>query len=358
MSKEHSGKAIEVRTIVLLGATWIVCLSLCAIGIFDRLGDPFAVHNDLTTSIYWMHRIADPGLFPGDLVAEYEHFRSTAFIENLYRIGSRFADPVTMSRYFPFGVICFLTPIGFAIGRSLAGNAGGPVMAITLVVTTWYFGPGPGTSGELAILVNAGLALGFLRGNSVLAGALMILAALIYPPSALVGGGAFFLWLLLDQGGAPDRRKGNWPVFLLCGALSALILAAHRFTGESAFGPMVTKAQMLAMPEFGPYGQLPYFFDSWFDHLRSGTTGLELRGPMIFLLISAGILLLIHGASLLKKLRSPLWLFLAAGVLWFFLAHALLLKLLAPSKYIVQPLAIVLCCICTAGVLGFRSLQG
>ena len=248
--------ADRLRTGVVLVVTWIVCLSLCAIGISDRLADPFAVHNDLVISVYWMHLYNDPGLFPDDLMAEFSSSRTSPAIELIYRIGSIFIDPVTLSRLFPLGVVFLLTPIGFFLGRRLAGDAGGALAAHTLVLTTWYFGPGPGTSGELAILVNTGLALALARKNAPLAGALIVLAALAYPPSALVGGLAFGLWIVTDRNASGHSRLRRAFFFIGSGAAAGAILMARLRSGISSFGPMVTGEEMATMEEFGPDGRL------------------------------------------------------------------------------------------------------
>lgn len=349
----HSDKE-RVQAFLFLAASYLACLSVCIFGIFDRLLDPFAVHNDLTTSIFWMHRLTDPNLFPNDLMAQYSASRVSPAIFAIYRLGTLVTDPVTLSRFFPFGIILLLTPLTFFIGRRLAGNAGGLFTSILVTTSTWYFGPGPGTSGELAILVNCLLALALLAKNAYWLGGAVILASLAYPPSALVGGLAFALWVLTDVLAKRGNRR-NFLTLFASGAVALGVLLSSYAGAPSRFGSMVTRTQMESMPEFGPQGRIPYFFGSFWERLQSGTTGIELQAPMIFLLLAAGVLLATRFSAMRKKFPLPACLFPVSGTILFFISGLLMLKLLAPSKYLVQPLAITCCCIITAGVFSIQA---
>jgi hypothetical protein len=353
----HENGSFGKRTVYFFALALILCLAFTTLGIRDRITNPYAHSNDLTTSIYWMNRNIDPALYPNDLLADYSSDRTTPVIEAIYRFGSIFTTPYQISRFFPFFITLCFVPLAFFLGLKFGGDEAGFLMAVSLFLVTWYQGPGPGTSGELAILINIGVACALAYKSPIALAVLMIFAAVAYPPAALVAGMACVVWIVFGVAKKSFDKK-SIGTLVVGGGVALSYMVVKYLGGSSAFGEMVTRDQMRTMPEFGAGGVFPFFFESLWPMLQSDNVGIELHAPMIFLIFISVVLFVFQKKKLLEQIPMLIGVWLACGVVGFVLAHVFMLHLLAPAKYLVQPLLITLCCVCIGGIMSIRNQKG
>ncbi|MGH8582023.1 MAG: hypothetical protein ACREWG_04390, partial [Gammaproteobacteria bacterium] len=82
------------------------------------------MEGDLDQHVWWMHRFADPLLFPGDFIADF--FSRTALAppgyQGLYRVLVPYFDPQCVAEALPFGLMALVAALSFLIGRRAAGG--------------------------------------------------------------------------------------------------------------------------------------------------------------------------------------------------------------------------------------------
>ena len=315
----------------------VIVVSVLAVYFLPVLMRHDVYSYDAAQHISWMYRFSDPSLFPNCEMRDYfsSNFAPLGF-RWIYGVLARIIDAKVASELLPFP-LAILTVIGaFSLGRLVTdGNVIGGTASAALVLFGGlagldfnYMNPIAGglqRSFALPILVFG--VLGTIRRRPLLTAAMMLASVLFYPPAFLV------LALFQITVSALDivrRQTPSWGTLWL--ALSGVISVGvlWRMQEQSAaYGPILTLAEMLRMPDFYAGGvfytqilftnKLGYFFNA-------------------FLMGVPGVLAWIVGVTacawwLRRAIRVEAWLMLLSGFLLYGLAYAFLFRLYDPGRY-------------------------
>lgn len=323
------------------------------------LGDPWVVNDDTRQQLFWMQRWLDPGLYPGDWLADYSRRYVTWGVQGVYRLAAICCSPLQFSKILAGLEFIALGGLLFALGRGLGGRAtgwgvlcfywlspfflhtisgglarsfGAPLMALFWL--SWQQGrrsPGEAARG----LPRAGLLLSLLL--------LGIFLPYIYALCALALG---LGWLIsrLRLAAAPPAPWKWWEYALLAASALPVLFYNQQLAG-SGFGPMASAEQMQGDPVFGPLGRFPIvpvpslFFELVGRPLERLLPFREL-GPALGIVVAVVLAVLLwNGARAISwrtlgKRLQPLLFLLLASLLLYFAARALLLALFIPSRYL------------------------
>jgi hypothetical protein len=176
------------------------------------------------------------------------------------------------------------------------------------------------------------------------------LQALFYPLVPFISSGILLLRLLDWQSGklrfSQERRDY---LFGATGVAVALLALVPYMLASSKFGPSITAAQAIKMPEYWSGGRVGYYFlnpwEFWLDGRDSGIFAL-LSPPQLFIGLLLPILLRYPSrfplANQVKSTVKILLQIVVASVFMFFAAHALAFKLHFPSRYTFHTFQMVL----------------
>lgn len=308
-----------------------------------------------------MARFRDPELFRDDLIADYFQSLAPAGYTALYWALSRAIDPAQASKLLPPLLGLATALFTFLLTRQLHPSPTGAFLASVLL--SWYLWQyddlASATPRAFQAPLLAAQVWALLSGRSLLGAVLVGLSPLFYPVAgvlglALLGARLIRLrrWRLTLA-----RQRSAWVAFLVAAVLVAAVLLPEQLIGLR-FGPQYGLDRMREMPEFGPYGRVPFFVADAYDYwAESHLSGLDLRLthpplghlPVLFeYLILAALLpaLLLFrrsaGADRLGIRAEILLQLLLVSVGLFFLAHLLLPGLYLPSRYVKWSLPLVL----------------
>ncbi|MHC0055650.1 hypothetical protein [Actibacterium sp. D379-3] len=323
----------------------------------DALASPFSlVQDDGRHFVVWLRRLADPGLFPNDPIADYFH----NLTPQTYRLLAWPAVPlgIDMELWHLF----VLTPL--AVGTFLwAANRFVALVvpdAVTRVIVVTYMmlavfrdvPLGLPRSFREAIVLGA-LAL-FLRGRTLPLIVVMGVGANLYPASAAVVGVTMLVASLWRWGAA--RRADRAEVLRL------FVAAAASFAGLGLFlwqagdaGATVTLTEAREMPIFGPGGRTMFFSGDDLAVILCNRRGgllpfcIKDAGAITLALTVAG---LVVGWLALRRLapqsdatasrgRQALVALVAVGIVLALLAWTVAFKAHLPSRYRIVSLDIV-----------------
>ncbi|MGH7793003.1 MAG: hypothetical protein ACREOB_11880, partial [Thermodesulfobacteriota bacterium] len=87
------------------------------------ISNPYIASGDQKQQLFWMYRFQDPELFKNDLLTD---FLSSGKLEPpgysfLYRVASRFIDPLLFSKVIPILLVIISVLYMFRLGKSLGG---------------------------------------------------------------------------------------------------------------------------------------------------------------------------------------------------------------------------------------------
>lgn len=295
------------------------------------------VQDDARQHVFWMARFRDSTLFPHDLIANYFQAVAPAGYKAIYWVFAKLGvEPLLLSRLLP-AVIGILTAyLAFRFFLRLTKDARGAFFASVLLCQLVWFKNDVISATPRAFVYPLFLAfLLFLLQRRVLLCLLMLaLEGLIYPQAAFVSAGVLIFQLikLQDRHLVFSRERADY--FLALGGLAVLAAVLIPFASTiSEFGPVITRAQASALPEFLKHGRSQFFIQGagfWLTSARSGLWPGAIPSHIIALAI-AGALLLFVSAKVPQRgtLRTVA---LTAIGLWA-AAHLLLFKLHLPARY-------------------------
>ena len=357
----------------------------------------YVVQDDARQHIFWMQRFVDARLFPGDLIADYFQSLAPAGYSSFYRLMAALGiDPLLSSKLLPpvLGLIATIYCFGCTL-ELLPVPLAGFVACLLLNQSLWMkFDLVSATPRAFLYPLFLASLYYLLRQNLVGTCAAIALLGLFYPQLVLVVSGVLFLRLvtggkglksLLINSGArlklllqspvrcavrtllksPVRcavrtlrtegerlkhllrkKEYRFSAIALGIAFAVILPYALRSTG---YGPAITRAEAIAMPEFWPGGRSTFFNSNpiyfWAIGERSGILP-PLLPPLIWLGIFLPILQkypdlfpLVQQIDKRAKLLSEM---MVVSVGLFFAAHAVLFRLYLPSRYMEHSSRVVL----------------
>ncbi|WP_243440117.1 hypothetical protein [Fundidesulfovibrio soli] len=314
-----------------------------------RLFNPFAINDDVRQQLYWMQRWLDPQLYPPSLLNGYAQAYVSPGVKALYGFASPFIGPLAFSKVLSgllFVAQCLLVR---GVGLRLGGRAvSWACMAMVWLMPFFIDNISGGLARAFASPLLALFVLLFLSGGWAMFA--VLLQGLFIPyiglPCFLAGG-------LCDAAKLFKGRLKPTPLWVL-GWISALggVAAAwwaNAHVQELGFGPLVSLAETVGRPEFGPKGRLeiaplpnPFLDFVYYPFegvglfkefgLAAGIVTLVLLAPALWFGLRS-----INRKLLVKRLR-PLWCVGTAFLLFYVAARMVAFTLFLPDRYVQYPL--------------------
>jgi hypothetical protein len=329
------------------GLTLLYATVLAVLTWAEITEQPFYIPDDARQHVFWMQRFVDPELFPNDWIADYFQSVAPLGFAWIYRGAAMVGiPPLTFNAILP-ALLIELTAIAifFTCLELCALPAAGFAASVLLAQSIEYTSSvASGTPKAFVFLVTLLFWYGWLRRSWWLTGASILLQGLFYPPTVLLSAGVLMLGLIERRPGGHWQLVRDRRVWQLTG--TGLVIAAGIILqyglSSSEFGPTITAAAALEMPEFYRGGRGQFFRPSVIDYLLYGRSGLQLYNaltPVTNVLALAFPILLgcPKRFPLITAVRPPiglLWRVLATSAVWFVIAHRVLFKLHLPNRYV------------------------
>jgi len=316
----------------------------------------YVVQDDARQHVFWMQRFTDPELFPNDLIADYFQGVAPFGYTGLYRLAAALGiPPHIFSKILP-PILGVLTAwVTYEISWALL-----PVPLASFIASV-SFSQSLAYSDELSSATPRAflypLLLAFLyfliRQKPWLYVGSVILLALFYPQVALICLGILAIRLIEWQ----NRRlwlTKDWAKYgqfaIAFGAVAAIVLLSQT---QPDFGPVISRAEAMSMPEFQIGGRNVFFTEglNFWLHDRAGL--FHRRGFTPATIIAGALLPILLWMPVHSRWRSQLnprvWVLfqlLIASLGLFFLAHLLLFQLHLPSRYASHSIRAILALAC------------
>ncbi len=326
----------------------------------QAFANPFIVQDDARQHVFWMQRFLDPDLFPNDLIADY--FQSVApwGYRLLYQIGAWLQiEPFTFNKLLPLPITLVITLYCFKLTLALLPVPFAAFTSTVLLNQTLWMNSDVASATPRAFIYP--LLVAFLyyvvQGKLFPCLLTLILQGLFYPQTLLLSLGVFTLrmvrWRKEQSWLQPwkklawsDRQQRRFSLIAFGTAFGILLIYAMQ---SSAYGPTISKAEALQLPEFFSGGRSSFFSDDFFKYWLRGRSGILHRKLFTPATQALGLLLpfFFLGKSrptLLKHTQKLgiLTQLALTSIGMFFIAHLLLFKLHLPSRYVQHSLRIVL----------------
>jgi hypothetical protein len=358
----------------IVGLAWLLAALALSLLFASRtmapaFGPREAIQDDARQHVFWTLRFRDPELFRDDLIADYYQSIAPPGYAALYWAVSFFVDPLFATKLLPFILGAGAALFVFLFARRLHPSPRAAFLATVLLSWyVWQYDDLPSASARAFLLpVLASMLWALAADRPTVAAALTGVISLFYPAGAAIGVALLGVRLLRRPGGESLRwrrwprlttDRASWLAFGVATVLAVAVLLPSQLAG-SRFGPTISFARALAMPEFGPGGRSAFFvgdaFGYWVESYRSG---LDLRvfdqaPPYVPILFKYAALASLLPVLLLLRRRLPtvrmldrrallLLQLLAASFALFFLAHLVLFRLYLPSRFVQWSLPLVL----------------
>ncbi|HIK09183.1 MAG TPA: hypothetical protein IGS52_02765 [Oscillatoriaceae cyanobacterium M33_DOE_052] len=322
----------------------------------------YVVQDDARQHVFWMERFLVPGLFPGDLIADY--FQSVAPLGyvKLYQLGAILGiSPLLLNKLLPLPLGILTTILTFRLSMRLFPVPMAGFMASLILNQSLWMKDDLASATPRAFVYPLFLAflLFLLEGSLLPCLGTIILTGLFYPQSVLVEAGILTLRLLWSETGFLRLRKRQLVLetgllkrngmFELAGLVTALGVMLPYVWQTSDFGPTISLAAAKELPEFWSGGRSEFFTDRldefWLSSRRSGCLPNRMAVACWFGLLLPLVQRYSQTFPLTKKISHDIIILpqitITAFTL-FFAAHILLFTLHLPSRYTTHTLQIVL----------------
>jgi hypothetical protein len=339
-------KPYDPRTILWLALALASSILFARLALQEALAGNYVTQDDGRQHIFWAARFVDPGLFPGDLIADYFQSIAPAGYRAVYKSAAALGlDPSLFSKLLPAALGLATTLFCFAASMRLIPVPGAAFIGSLVLNESLWLRKGLVSATPRAFAPPLFMAFVYflLRGST--AGALITIAlmGLFFPSIALIALGVYMLrvvrvekWRLKFS---RERRDWTLSAAALCVAAVALLPYA---IDSSSFGPVVTANEARAMPEFLPKGRMVVFrqgfIDYWFTGSHTGMFSSSLFSPLA---MAAGLLLPIlflfpRRMPLVKNISTGISLIpkiVIVSIGLFIAANLLLFRLYLPSRF-------------------------
>jgi hypothetical protein len=341
--------------------------SICpVIAMQKAFSSEFVVQDDARQHVFWMSRFADPGLFPGDLIADY--FQSVApwGYSTLYRAFAWLGiAPLLLHKCLPIVLYWITTVYAFGATLQLLPIPFAGFLTTLLLNQSLWMRDDIISATPVAFVYPLFFAFLYYLLKRSLWPCLgtIALQGLFYPQCVFIYSGVLLLQLLKWRSGSlrlSDNQRDYW--FSGLGLAVAFLVMLPYALKSSAFGPVLSGAEARSMFTLSEMGWSAFFSDRplefWFCGKRSGMLPFEwctansvftpevdnlppnpLRMfllPHLWLALSLPLLLKFTRLPLValvsRKVRVLPQMILVSVSL-FFLAHALIFKLHLPNRY-------------------------
>jgi hypothetical protein len=345
-----SSVSLEARSKLWFGAALLIPLYFSVLSVGFAFSQPFIVQDDVRQHIVWMQRWVDPGLFPGDLIANYYQSQSPGLFQILYRGAAQLGvEPLIFAKLLPIplGVIASAYFFGACL-ELFPVPAGAFLSTVIFNQTVWLKGDVISATPRAILYPLFAAFLYYVLRDRIWPCLVIVALSFSYPTLALTEV-AILTVRLRERGGQGLQRAFNRHRFLLwLGAVAvALVFIVPRILHESDHGPLVSAAQMRQMSEYQAGGRTQYFGIPPFDFWMGGRSGLHIPTYPPVLLLGLGLPWVrktkLALASLVQEKISILWDILLASVGLFAIAHFTLLTLYFPSRYTGHSFRFILC---------------
>lgn len=341
----RSGLRIPSKSALYFYLTVIVTLYFGIVSLVHAFSSPYIVQDDARQAIVWFERLFDSSLFPQDYIADYalEGYSTYPGVKWIYELGIlAHVRPLVLAKCIPLILGLFTSVYYFRFCFSIIPS--GLCAFISTVILSQNIWTNDnlssGTPRAFLYPIFAGFLYYLVQKKFFHCLAFTALQAAFYPPFVLV-----CLCILgvrcidFSQRPIPLSRDKSLYVWAIASLGVALLILFPILThSSSSYGAVVTRQQMLSMPEFAPHGRTPFFIDDPLAFWFGGTSGL--KPPVYPFAIWLAYLLPFllrrkqkHNLLLDQANLSILTQVVAAALILFFAAHLLLFKLYWPSRY-------------------------
>lgn len=353
----------------------LVVATICPLLALQKaFSSEFVIQDDARQHVFWMSRFLDPGLFPGDLIADY--FQSVApwGYASFYQIFAWVGiSPLLLHRCLPIVLYWITTAYAFGVGLQFLPIPFAAFLSTVLLNQSLWMRDDLISSTPVAFVYPLFLAfLYYLLRRSLLPCLVVIaLQGLFYPQCLLIYAGVLPLQVLKWQQGRvqwSDNRRDYWLTGLGLG-VAVLVLLPYALK-SSAFGSVLERAEARSLFTLSEQGWSDFFNDRpwefWFCGKRSGMLPFEwctansifspavddlvphpwriVLMPPVWLALSLPWLLKWSNrfplASQVRQIRLLPQIAIVSVTL-FFISHALLFKLHLPNRYTEHSLRII-----------------
>jgi hypothetical protein len=336
---------IPSKTALYLSLTVAVTLYFGIVSLMHAFSSPYIVQDDARQAIVWFERLFDSSLFPQDYIADYalEGYSTYPGVKWIYELCVlAHIRPLILAKCIPLILGLFTSVFYFRFCFSIIPSGLCAFLSTVILSQNIWTNDNLSSGTPRAFLypIFAGFLYYLVQKKFFHCLVFTALQAAFYPPFVLV-----CLCILgvrcIDFSQRPiplsrDRSVYVWAIASLGVAL--LILFPILTHSSSVYGAVVTRQQMLSMPEFAPHGRTPFFIDDPLAFWFGGTSGL--KPPVYPFAIWLAYLL----PFLLRRKKKHNLLFdsvnlsiltqvIAAALILFFAAHLFLFKLYWPSRY-------------------------
>ncbi len=246
-----------------LGLSLVLPIYYGLVALQKAFSREYMVQDDARQHVFWMQRYLDPDLFPNDLIADYFQAVAPPGYETFYAVFAHLGiSPFLLANLLPIGLGLITSIYLFWVSFHLFPSPSAAFLTATIITQAlWLEDDLISATGRAFLYPIFAAFLYYLLKRSLLPCLLaIILQALFFPAMSLVQAATLTVRLLDWRKGRLQlsQRRFDWLIWLLGSSFTVgLLLLFQRDT--AAFSPVVTRAQMLAMPEFNPGGRIVYF---------------------------------------------------------------------------------------------------
>ncbi len=351
----------DTRRALWFGVSIAAALLYAGLGLKEAFGNPYVIHDDVRSHVFWMWRFFDASLFPGDLVTDYFQSVAPHGYTALYRAAAAVGiDPLTFNKLLPLPIALVTTGYCFWLTLSILPVPTAGFLASALLNQAIWNTHDVASATPRAFIYPFFMAFLYYVAQRSLLPALVavVLQGLFYPQCLFLSSGVLVLRLLEWRGGRPrlSRERQDY-LFFATGLGVAFIMLLPYALKISDYGPVLTVAEAKKLPTLAGDGRKNFFFDNpikfWLCGERSGILPYSWckyeRPPELWASLALPLLLWPRRSpsssakppsppqTSLKQVTPQVYLLLqviAASVGMFFLAHILLFRLHLPSRYI------------------------
>ncbi len=317
----------------------------------DLVASPWLlIQDDGRHFVAWLRGLDDPGLFPGDPIAQMFGTLTPALYKALYYPAVMAGIDVVrwhMLVVIPLSVLLFLWSADRFIVVFLSEPAQRAVVLLCLAITYFnLYGVGlPRSFGPAIVLLAIGA---FATERRWLLAAVMALGTNMYPAAAMTAGGGLACAEALRL--AAERRIDSRAAMTLAIAAGSGLVGLLVFLASAAdLGPTMTAAEARALPIFQPGGRAAYFTGNTLFQVSCGSRArlLQLcgRGELWWIGYPLTLLVVVGGILLLRRRRTAAWRLLAglclSGLILFAIATVIAFKAHLPARYSFHSIGLV-----------------